>query len=405
MTKTFEINLFSSKRDLSLFLFICLLVLSFNIFQKHQVYTDLKQYKSQKIQATVINQYLKTKNNKTYTVFKLRSSDGYEFYTTSYKKLEDLNGYQITIKILTKNITFIDLFKGFYTYSYDIQIYEKSSLNQTLSKKITSQHEEQFTKELFNALFLAKPISKDLRAKVSNYGISHLIAISGFHLGVLFGIFYFILSYPYTFFQDRYFPYRNKRFDLSIIVMAILFLYLYFLGFIPSLVRSYVIMVLLFILYNRFVKILSFEVLFVTVILIISFIPNFIFSIGFWFSVSGVFYIYLFLIYFKHLKPWKLAIFLNLWVFVMMIPIVHLFFDKITWLQLLSPPLSIAFIVFYPLELFLHMIGYGGVLDSIVLALLEQNPTIYHVETPIWFFLLFVIGSLYFAWKSIARSR
>ena len=98
MTKTFEINLFSSKRDLSLFLFICLLVLSFNIFQKHQVYTDLKQYKSQKIQATVINQYLKTKNNKTYTVFKLRSSDGYEFYTTSYKKLEDLNGYQITIK-------------------------------------------------------------------------------------------------------------------------------------------------------------------------------------------------------------------------------------------------------------------------------------------------------------------
>jgi len=405
MTKTFEINLFSSKRDLSLFLFICLLVLSFNIFQKHQVYTDLKQYKSQKIQATVINQYLKTKNNKTYTVFKLRSSDGYEFYTTSYKKLEDLNGYQITIKILTKNIAFIDLFKGFYTYSYDIQIYEKSSLNQTLSKKITSQHEEQFTKELFNALFLAKPISKDLRAKVSNYGISHLIAISGFHLGVLFGIFYFILSYPYTFFQDRYFPYRNKRFDLSIIVMAILFLYLYFLGFIPSLVRSYVIMVLLFILYNRFVKILSFEVLFVTVILIISFIPNFIFSIGFWFSVSGVFYIYLFLIYFKHLKPWKLAIFLNLWVFVMMIPIVHLFFDKITWLQLLSPPLSIAFIVFYPLELFLHMIGYGGVLDSIVLALLEQNPTIYHVETPIWFFLLFVIGSLYFAWKSIARSR
>ncbi|HIO90652.1 MAG TPA: ComEC/Rec2 family competence protein [Campylobacterales bacterium] len=405
MTKTFEINLFSSKRDLSLFLFICLLVLSFNIFQKHQVYTDLKQYKSQKIQATVINQYLKTKNNKTYTVFKLRSSDGYEFYTTSYKKLEDLNGYQITIKILTKNIAFIDLFKGFYTYSYDIQIYEKSSLNQTLSKKITSQHEEQFTKELFNALFLAKPISKDLRAKVSNYGISHLIAISGFHLGVLFGIFYFILSYPYTFFQDRYFPYRNKRFDLSIIVMAILFLYLYFLGFIPSLVRSYVIMVLLFILYNRFVKILSFEVLFVTVILIISFIPNFIFSIGFWFSVSGVFYIYLFLIYFKHLKPWKLAIFLNLWVFVMMIPIVHLFFDKITWLQLLSPPLSIAFIVFYPLELFLHMIGYGGVLDSIVLALLEQNPMIYHVETPIWFFLLFVIGSLYFAWKSIARSR
>ena len=187
--------------------------------------------------------------------------------------------------------------------------------------------------------------------------------------------------------------------------MAILFLYLYFLGFIPSLVRSYVIMVLLFILYNRFVKILSFEVLFVTVILIISFIPNFIFSIGFWFSVSGVFYIYLFLIYFKHLKPWKLAIFLNLWVFVMMIPIVHLFFDKITWLQLLSPPLSIAFIVFYPLELFLHMIGYGGVLDSIVLALLEQNPMIYHVETPIWFFLLFVIGSLYFAWKSIARSR
>lgn len=405
MNKTFEIPLFSSKRDLSLFLLICLLVLSFNIFEKYQVYNELKQYKTKKIQVTVINQYLKTKNSKTYTVFKLRSKDGYEFYTTSKKDLQDLNGYQITLKILTKNLNFIDLFKGFYTYSYDIQIYEKSSINQSISSKITSQHDNHLTKELFNALFLAKPISKDLRAKVSNYGISHLIAISGFHLGVLFGILYFILAYPYRFFQDRYFPYRNRKFDLSIIVMAILFLYLYFLGFVPSLVRSYVMMLLLFILYDRFVKILSFEVLFVTVLLIISFIPSFIFSIGFWFSVLGVFYIYMFLIYFKHLKPWKMALLLNLWVFVMMIPVVHLFFDKFTWLQLLSPPLSIAFVVFYPLELFLHMIGQGGLLDSYIVTLFEQNPTVYYMTTPIWFFVLFMSGSLYFVWKSIVSSK
>ena len=405
MQKTFEINLFSSKRDLFLFLLICLSVLSFNIFQKYQVYNNLKQYKSKKIQATVINQYKKTKNSKTYTVFKLRSSDGYEFYTTSKKDLEDLNDCQITLKILTKNINFIDLFKGFYTYSYKIQIYEKSSINQSISNQITSQHDNNLTKELFNALFLAKPISKNLRAKVSNYGISHLIAISGFHLGVLFGILYFILLYPYTFFQDRYFPYRNRKFDLSVVVISILFLYLYFLGFVPSLVRSYVMMILLFVLYDRFIKILSFEVLFVTVILIVSFIPSFIFSIGFWFSVCGVFYIYLFLIYFKKLKPWKILIGLNIWVYLAMLPVIHLVFDKFTFLQLLSPLLSIVFSLFYPLELFLHMIGQGGLLDKMVLGLLKQDTTVYHVETPIWFFVLYVGVALWFAWKSMVRSK
>ncbi len=396
---TFEVSLFERKRDYLLFFLFIIIIFSINIFFKYQTFKDLKRYKVAKIEARIVNQYKKRKHNKEYIVFKLQSKDGYHFFTTSTSDLKDLTFDTITLKIFTNKLKFIDLFKGFYTPSFDIRVIKVDNIKHHIENFIQSQHQNPLTKELFLALFIAKPISKTLRDKISNFGISHLIAISGFHLSVLFFIFYTLLKYPYRFFQDRYFPYRNSQFDLTLIILILLSFYLYLLGYIPSLVRSYIMMIVGFILYDRFIKIISFEVLMIAVLFILAFLPSFFFSIGFWFSVSGVFYIFLFLKYFSFLKNWQIAILLNFWVYIMMIPIVHFIFYKFTFLQLLSPLLSLIFIFFYPLELFLHLIGQGDLLDFWLIKLFDIESKIYKIDTSLWFLLTFVTISLFFALK------
>jgi len=394
-----EVKLFDSKREFFLFLGILLLIFFINIGYKYHIYKTIKSTPTYQTTAKVINQYVKTKDKKSYIVFKLRAKEGFVFYSTSREDLKDLYADTLLVKFKTKNLSFLDMFKPTYIFVYDIRVVKKDRFKEELLKKIDSQHESFMTKELFKALFLAKPISKELRKKVSDLGISHLIAISGFHLGVLFFMFYFLLQKVYRILQDRFFPYRSAKFDLTVMVIFLLFGYLYLLGFVPSLVRSYVMLIVGFYLYDRFVKIVSFEVLFVTVCLIVAFIPEFIFSIGFWFSVSGVFFIYLFLHYFSHLKSWQTVLLLNIWVYLAMLPIIHYVFDKFTFLQLLSPFLSIVFIAFYPLELFLHLIGYGGLLDPLILKLFSLESSVYHIKTPFWFLMFYVILVLFLGYK------
>ena len=394
-----EVKLFEGKRDYILFFALLSFVFFINLTLKYNTYKNLKNKPVKTIYATVINQYQKTKHNKTYIVMKLRSSDGYTFYTSSKEDLKDLLYDKLRVKIVTKNIHFIDLFKGFYAPTFNLELIKKDRFKERILNYISNQHKDSLTKELFTALFLAKPISKKLRNKVSNLGISHLIAISGFHLGVLFFILYTLLKYPYRFFQDKFFPYRNRRFDLTVFIIGVLFLYMYLLGFIPSLVRSYVMLIVGFVLYDRFVKVISFEVLAVAVLLILAFIPSFFFSIGFWFSVIGVFFIFLFMKHFSHFKEWKMVLFLNIWVYFMMLPIIHYIFPKFTFLQLLSPLLSVAFIIFYPLELFLHLIGQGDLLDKLILRLFDLEAKSYYIHTPLWFLVGFLSLALYFALK------
>jgi len=395
-----KLNLFDKRREFLIFLSFIITILLINIFFKYQTYKELKKYPVKTITATVLKQYQKTKRGKTYTVLKLRSNKGFDFFTTTKEDIKDLTDDRVRLKVVTKKISFLDLFKGFYAPSFYLELLKKDNLKHTILHFITSQHQNPKMQELFSALFLAKPISHELRENVSNLGISHLIAISGFHLGVLFFVLYFLLSKPYKFLQDRYFPFRNRRFDLTIFITFLLFLYLYFLGFVPSLVRSYVMLVVGFYLYDRFYEIISFEVLVVAVLLIVAFIPSFFFSIGFWFSVSGVFFIYLFLSYFSSLKEWQIVVFLNIWVYIMMLPIIHYVFVKFTFLQLFSPLLSIVFIIFYPLELFLHLVGQGDLLDSLILKLFNLQANIYKIQTPLWFLILWVSFMLFLAYKS-----
>ena len=77
--------------------------------------------------------------------------------------------------------------------------------------KIENQHTNPNITEIYGALFLATNSNPILRDTYANYGVSHLVAISGFHLGIISIIIFWISSILYKPIQKRYFPWKSKR--------------------------------------------------------------------------------------------------------------------------------------------------------------------------------------------------
>jgi competence protein ComEC len=395
-----RLNLFESKKEFFLFLLALLLLFCINTSLEYKHYQELKSSKYFTTTATVLNQYPKiSKNKKRYYVLRLKAGN-FSFITTSYEDIKDLRRRDIRVGIITNKIQFLDYLRGFYAPSYDIELLEyKRSLKDRIIDFVKNQHSDSKLKELFSALFVAEPISKDLRSDITNLGVNHLVAISGYHLGFLYALLFAIFAIIYRFFQDRYFPYRNRRLDLGVIILILLFLYSYLLDFTPSIIRSFAMMIFGFFLYIRHIKIFSFEVLFVSVAFLIALKPQLLFSVGFWFSVSGIFYIYLFLHYYKSLKAYQVALLLNFWVFLVMIPITHFIFYNFSYYQLLSPFLSLLFTLFYPVELLLHFLGIGGVMDTMLEKLLRVDQNFIELKSGLWFLILYITLSLLAIYK------
>ncbi len=391
-----RLKLFENRWEFAFFATIVVSLFLFNLYNQFQTYQKLKATNFYHSDAVVQNQYQKvSKRGKVYHVLTLKSDEGFSFITTTYEDIKDLRGRDVRVGLVTKKLDFASFLKRFYAPTYDLELKPyQDSLRQKIKLFIEKQHKDEYLKELFSALFLATPISKELRESISTLGISHLVAISGYHLGFLYALLFAIFGLVYRFFQDRYFPYRNRILDLSIAIFVFLFFYAYLLEFTPSLLRSFVMMVFGFLLYIRHIKVFSFEVLFVVMLLLIALFPRLLFSVGFWFSVSGIFYIYLFLHYFSDLKKWQIAVLINIWVFVLINPIIHYIFPNFEPHQLLSPLLSLLFAIFYPSELLLHIVGQGNLLDSLLLKMLDTQSEFVQIATPFWFLVYYVVISI-----------
>jgi len=319
----------------------------------------------------------------------------FTFFTTStkgiYLKIED----NINIYINTSKITFIKFIQGFYTTSFNIRKLKpsKPSVKQYLLNYINNQHQNKNITSLFNALFFALPIDKELRDMCSTFGVSHLIAISGFHLGILSMLIYWLLYFPYSIIQNKYFPYRNKKFDLLVLTSILLFAYLIFVNIVPSLLRAFVMFIVGIYFLRTNIKLISFSTLALIVILITVFVPKLFFSISLWFSVSGVFYIFLFLKYFHNRHKVIVFILFNIWIYLSMNPIIHFFFGTTSLAQLYSPLFTVGFTIFYPVELFLHLVGYGNILDYFIEKWLDLEIISYHVSTPIFILIGYIVVS------------
>ncbi len=393
-----SLQLLSSKKEFFLFFVFLVSIFLFNLGYEYSKYKDLTYEEVFSSNFQIVNIYEK---DKVY-VLKVKNSD-FSFFTSvdknqSFKKLE-----QVHLAILTTKIDFISYLKGFYakTFYYE-KLQTQNSFKKHISTLISKQHTNVKVQELFNALFLAIPLSKENREIYTNFGISHLIAISGFHLGIIVAIVYALFYFPYSYFHQRYFPYRNRRFDIFLFTFIILAFYLILTDLVPSLLRAFIMFLLGVFYLRRNIKVLSFQTLLITLLLILALFPKYIFSISLWFSIIGVFYIFLYIQYFKTLPKWFSFLFFNFWIFLVFNPIVHFYFYNSSYEQLLSVFLTLGFTLFYPIELFLHIVGFSNIFDSYILLFLDYKMTIFEIKTPFWFFILYLLTSLMAIFKKAA---
>lgn len=399
-----EVSLFRNTRDFFHFLLLAFTIFSLSISLEFYNYKELTKFDSQLINATVLKQYTKTKltktgKTKTYQVLKLKSDDGLSFYTTASKKLSNIKYKKIQVEAWAGKISFYEYLHGFFCFTQILEVYEDKSYKTQLNTFIDTQHQDKDISLLYQALFSAKQLPRELQTLFSTLGVSHLIAISGFHLGVLSGVLFFLFKLPYKFLQNRYFPYRSYTIDSFIFISSILLLYLLFLDSPPSLLRAFVMLVLGFILYDRGIKILSMQTLFITVLFILALFPRLFFSLGLWLSVSGVFYIFLFLTHFKHLsKLWQFMI-LPFWVYFLMLPFSLIIFGNFSVYHPISIIWTSLFTLFYPLAIVLHILNYGDSLDFILNALMSLKIDSMKIELDMKFLVFQLILSFLSVYK------
>ncbi|MFX4283588.1 ComEC/Rec2 family competence protein [Aliarcobacter butzleri] len=390
------IKIIKSKQIVTIFiLFFALLI---NILLEYGKYLKFIDEEVFETKVEVLNIYEKDDKD----ILKLKSSN-FEFFTNMPKNEEIKRFDLLNILIVSRNIDFIDYLKGFYTKTiYFDELQKEQTFKDKIIKNIENNHQDEKIIELFNALFLAVPVSKELRDVITAYGIAHVVALSGFHLVVLSFVIYWLLYFPYKFFQDRYFPYRNRKLDILLITTAILFYYLILTDIVPSLLRAFVMFCLGIYLLRSNIKILSYMTLFYTFLIVIAFYPKYIFSIGFWFSIFAVFYIYLFIQYFKNYNKWLLFIFFNIWMFLIFNPIVHYFFPQTSYEQFYSIPITIFFNFFYPAEIFAHIFGFSDYFDEYLKIFIEYKIYVYEVFTPLYFYILYLFVSFLSIWSKKA---
>lgn len=394
-----RVSLFNKKRDFFLFVSASALILLVSLFLEYQNYQKFTRFDSALVEVTVLKQYTKSKNNRTYQVLKLKSEDGLTFYTTAKKSLQDVKDKKLTLEIWPKDLNFQGYLTTFYANSKIINIKENTSAKQKLDSYIFSSHENKSISNVYQALYTNAPVEEDIQNKFSNLGVSHIVAISGFHLAILSALLYFLLKPIYRFAQNRFFPYRNSKIDLFIIVVSVLFAYMLFLDSPPSLVRSFGMFVVGFILYDRGIEIFSMQTLLVTILLLLAFFPRLAFSLGFWLSAGGVFYIFLFLIHFKNLNLFWQIVGISVLVYLFMLPVSLFIFQNFSIYHPFSIILAILFTPFYPLSILLHIMGFGDVFDTFLEWLLVLGEDGAKVELNLYLFLLHAALSFVAIWS------
>ncbi len=190
----------------------------------------------------------------------------------------------------------------------------------------------------FSALLLGyrNLIEIEQREKFAITGMSHILAISGFHFGIIFSIFFVFFSFI-----------RNK-FIRFFLLSFFLVLYLAVVGFPPSGVRA-IIMIISFLFANTLERRVSpLNVLAFVLLLLLVFAPNLMFSIGFQLSFLAVLGIVLFYkkIYnginkFFNIKNPVLNFFISIFSVtvstqILIVPVIAWYFNYLTFISFFS---------------------------------------------------------------------
>jgi len=396
-------KLFLNLKEFWLVLFFLFLLLSIRLFFLHQEYETFKSKPFYYTDVEVIQAYEKWNENEYHTILKVYSSSlDMNFFSRTKIRADEITK-QIRLKLFpSEEMQFFDYLGTSFIYS---QVKELSENRVSSKSKLLSLVEEQHTNPLisnfYKAIFFATPLEKKLRTQVSSLGVSHLIALSGFHLAILSTVLFFLIKLIYSPMQQRFFPYRFDLFDIGFIVLIILAVYVWFVGAPPSLLRSYAMMFVAWVLLVLGMELLSFSFLMTIVLVLLVLFPKLLLSLAFWFSVVGVYYIFLLLHYFSQLNKYLVTLLISFGIFILMLPIVHMVFPITSPLQLSSPFLSLLFSLFYPLSIFLHSISFGGVFDDFLLQLfsLKSQEKLFLMKVELGSFYLFLsLMAMYSKW-------
>lgn len=384
----YKIEFLSGARQWSIAICVLLLIFVARVGWEYHKYANLPFESPSEIQAQVLLQYIKTKPqkpDKPYTVMKL-SSQGHIFYITSRDDLKDLQGRFVRVYgKVDKRCDFVDYFKSCFFIAFSISLMPKREFSAPLKDYFASQHKSAIQSSLFGALFFADSLHKKWREVANRLGLAHIIAISGFHLGVLSAFLFAIFAPPYRFLQRRFFSYRNEFYDLGAIILLCMCGYLVLLDFTPSFLRALVAGAIGFLLLFWGLEIINFKLLGLVGLICIAFFPTALFSIGFILSMAGVFYIFLFVKHCPKIPIFWYFVAFNVVIFFSITPLVHYFFPYFSPYQLVSIPVSVGFVAFFPLMIILHIFGFGGIFDKwLDMVVSAEIPSIdYYLSLPL----------------------
>ncbi len=382
MSKLERVDLFDKKSG-SFFFVILLVIASLSLGWEYYRYKNFVKFDDPLVRAEVIDQEVRLIGEKPKTSMKLRLDNGSSVRCAMSPYLRDLRGREVLVELQVAHVTFLDYLKGFRARGLITEVYPPLSLKERWYHRIASQHNDQSMKELYGALFVATPMSQELQSLVGAMGLSPILSISGYHFGILSLIAYFFLRAPYRFVQNRYFPYRHGKRDLFWIVGGLLFAYLVVLEYNPAMVRSFGMIVVGYWLYDRGIKIISFQTLLIAVGLLLAFFPKLFFSISFWFSSFGVLSIFVFIRYYEHWKPWQIFLALHFWCYLVLLPISLAIFGTFSWWHIGSIPLALLFNLYYPSVLALHLTLWGDLFDPMLTRMFDSGE-LQNVVIPMW---------------------
>lgn len=142
-----------------------------------------------------------------------------------------------------------------------------------------------------------KNLTRQTRELFSRTGSSHLLALSGMHLGVLYGMLHLLLF--------RHIPLQKRRRILPFIALPLIWGYTFLAGLPPSLVRASVMLSCCIVLFRVPDDSLTLHRLALCVFLMLVLSPSYIFQLSFWLSLAAVFFILSF--YLPIQKRWGLG--------------------------------------------------------------------------------------------------
>ncbi|MBO5721079.1 MAG: ComEC/Rec2 family competence protein [Bacteroidales bacterium] len=170
-------------------------------------------------------------------------------------------------------------------------INKSTEIRKRIHTNITNLNVSNSTKALISAMILGDTslLSKEMRSSYSSSGLSHILAVSGLHIGII-GLIIFLMLYPLKWIKlSRIRP---------LITLLILWAYLFVIGFPPSAIRATI--MASFVLFGEVInrKGTTINSLLAAALFMLIYNPNYIYNTSFQLSfiaVFSIFYIYPFI--------------------------------------------------------------------------------------------------------------